>query len=501
MNIFANRTIQNIANNRTVQKIASKMCNYKDALLPVIMLESTVIAGRSYQAYKRGGKTECRERLIDETISAVIWFKIISWLNTAFEKLISKKGIFHKDGLPEIAIDFGSDAIRHPLKNAIQKRPEIGSIIGGLKVSKIVLSALIGIYFSGMILPKFYQNLTKKILRKEKEQKNTESNKQNLPKVSMREFLKQTSGKKGVSFRGAMDTIHTAAHILENNPIARLLTVDAGLFAGRAYSARNNDERVELLFRDMTSSFFYLASTPIIYFLLSRFADKFKGKNTNVDPNTANFITEYINKQLKGKDIAPKEFIKLALGDTSVNAKVMPLLKDETMDIFRAESIIKGLGLNAEKVKEATESLKTFIKLRPQTASQKLVTKSEILNALQGGFINNAQFLTDAVEIATHGASQKPNKFISFVRIDKIKHNIKQYTESISQYAQNAGKNISADILQQVKTRNLFAKVGYTLAGLVVSSAFLSTIIPKLQYKITEWRTGSKEFPGIKDIK
>lgn len=33
-------------------------------------------------------------------------------------------------------------------------------------------------------------------------------------------------------------------------------------------------------------------------------------------------------------------------------------------------------------------------------------------------------------------------------------------------------------------------------AGFVTSALFLSTFIPKLQYQITKWRTGSDKFPG-----
>lgn len=32
--------------------------------------------------------------------------------------------------------------------------------------------------------------------------------------------------------------------------------------------------------------------------------------------------------------------------------------------------------------------------------------------------------------------------------------------------------------------------------GFVTSALFLSTFIPKLQYQITKWRTGSDKFPG-----
>ena len=130
MSIFSNNTIQKIANNSSVQKFASQMCNHKDALLPIALLETTVITGRSYQAYKRGGMTECRERLIDETITAVVWLYIISWLNKGLEKIIKMPKIFSRGGLPEISTDFGSDPIRNPIKSAIKKRPEIEKVIG-----------------------------------------------------------------------------------------------------------------------------------------------------------------------------------------------------------------------------------------------------------------------------------------------------------------------------------------------------------------------------------
>ena len=208
-----------------MRKLASQMSNHK-ALLPVIMLESTVISGRTYHAYKRGGMTEARERMIDETITAAVWFGIISWINSGFNKLIKQKGIFDKKGLPEITIDLGKDAIRNPIGRAIKKRPEIQNKIGSLKFTKIAVSALAGIYLSGVIVPKFYQSLTEKILHKERKTKQTNN------KINFEEFLKRTN-KKSVTFGNASNLINTTAHILENNAIAKLLTVDVGLFAGR----------------------------------------------------------------------------------------------------------------------------------------------------------------------------------------------------------------------------------------------------------------------------
>ena len=127
---------------------------------------------------------------------------------------------------------------------------------------------------------------------------------------------------------------------------------------------------------------------------------------------------------------------------------------------------------------------------------------SEVINSIKGGYVNKPEFLTKAVEISTDGVSQNPQRFISFKEIDKIKSNITKYVESIFDYAKANGLDkITPEFLTQARNRNFIMKTGYTLAGMTVSALFLSTIIPKLQYKITEWRTGRKDFPGVKDIK
>lgn len=514
MKILSNPKLTNIVNNKRVRDIATKISNPK-ALLPVIMLEVAVTTGRSYQAYKRGGKTECRERLIDESITAAVWFGIITWLNNGLGYLIKQKGIFDKNGLKEIDTDLGADAIRNPLQNAIKKRPDIKNKICSLKFMKIITAALAGIYLSGIVVPKFYQNLTKKILTKEKENKkqqeliNNQNNFQNINsiKLSMDNFIAQTKqSKQNTSFGSASNFIH----ILENNAIAKLLTVDVGLFAGRAYSARNADERTEYLFRDLASSFFYMFSTPLVFLGISKFIDKYKGKISAVDPNTANYITEYLNKN--AKDMSIDDFEKLILGtDKDLAMKMVRHVNGETIDLETFEKLAKANIANNEQLDNVIAQAKKFIELRPESASKTLLTASEVINSVQGGKINDATFLTKAVEVATNprilkpnsiGISQNKEKFISYIEIDKIKYNIKKYAEGILEYAKNNNADkITSDILTQVKNRNFLSKVGYTSIGLLISGTFLSTIIPKIQYKITELRTGNKDFPGIRDIK
>ena len=70
------------------RNIISSMAS--DGFLPVIALEAFVEAGRTYQAYKRGGFDEARERITEEFSGAVFWLGGVTGLNWIFEKLGQK---------------------------------------------------------------------------------------------------------------------------------------------------------------------------------------------------------------------------------------------------------------------------------------------------------------------------------------------------------------------------------------------------------------------------
>ena len=44
-----------------------------DKILPVAIVETAGTAGRTYKGYQRGGKIEGRERLREETSTAIFW--------------------------------------------------------------------------------------------------------------------------------------------------------------------------------------------------------------------------------------------------------------------------------------------------------------------------------------------------------------------------------------------------------------------------------------------
>ena len=87
-----------------------------DSFAQTIALESVTTAGRGYNAYKRSGPAEFRERFTDDVISAFFWMKGVDLYNFLGNKIGEK--IFK---LPIYDFDTGKDALRTPFKNLSKK--------------------------------------------------------------------------------------------------------------------------------------------------------------------------------------------------------------------------------------------------------------------------------------------------------------------------------------------------------------------------------------------
>ena len=232
-----------------------------DGFLPVIALEAFVEAGRTYQAYQRGGFDEARERITEEFSGAVFWLGGVTALNALFEKIGQK--ILK---LPNKAVDIASDDVRKPLSNYLEhERTKDGAKIlektmAKFKFIKVISSVLIANAFIGFVLPKINQAITRSYHKnKPQEQNNTLINNTSdtfVPRPTMETFKDgKDENNKNVAFGMNLLSI---ANKFESDRNYKLLSVDAGTASGRAISARNNDERVEILFRDLTSIYFYM---------------------------------------------------------------------------------------------------------------------------------------------------------------------------------------------------------------------------------------------------
>ena len=107
--------------------------------------------------------------------------------------------------------------------------------------------------FIGFILPKINHFISKKIIEKssKKESKKLDTT---LKVQTLDEFKKKN---KIPSFTSLI----SVANAFENNNALRLFVTDTGVIAGRYKNGRNKYERLEGLFRDIASIYFYLRAT------------------------------------------------------------------------------------------------------------------------------------------------------------------------------------------------------------------------------------------------
>ncbi len=153
--IYKTFSVNNLKKQFQPRNIVSAMAS--DGFLPVIALEAFVEAGRTYQAYKRGGFDEARERITEEFSGAVFWLGGVTGLNWLFEKLGQK--ILQ---LPKKTVDIAKDDVRNPLVNFLkgEKRTNKNAteitqkLMARFKFTKVIASVLIANAFIGFVLPK-----------------------------------------------------------------------------------------------------------------------------------------------------------------------------------------------------------------------------------------------------------------------------------------------------------------------------------------------------------
>lgn len=488
------------------------------SIAPVMLLEAFVEGGRTYQAYKRGGFTEARERFTEEIIGAAFWFSGVPLFNHLIDKHIGKK-IFK---LPETNFDTGKDNLRNPVKNYIkkfqkqlQKQPqEAEKMIAKYKFGKVVTSILLANCLVGIALPKVNQAITKYLLKKKTDEKTALN--YNQTQHSMDEFLNKKD-KKDVSF-GSMSPqmLMTLAYNFENNPKYGLLSTDMGVWIGRGACARNKYERTEVLFRDISSSYFYMFNMPVIAMLLNKIQT---GSSTRLDPVTAKQVTDHLHEVLKvnGNSMKADAFREFVLGKThNAEGYMTPSIAEKlnkNNGVMKVEEFIDLLGevkskypeINIEKFKKAAKGMS---ELQPALEGERLITKKQIMDVFSDGAINMPEFLKNVFRCSTSDQNLFTGKvseagfdkdfvFISKETFTKKQKEMTAYVETIIKKAKDGV--ITKDLLNKVCRENYAKNALNWGIGFAISAAFLSTFIPKIQYWITKQATGSNEFPGTAD--
>jgi len=495
------------------------------SLVPLIMLECFVTGGRTLQAYDRGGFEEARERFTEETIGAAFWFggvKMFNKMNDAIGKKILK--------LHTADFDATKDGIRDPLKNFLHDDKAIklknkaagktGKLIQNLtteqiakfKALKIGSSILLANVLVGLVVPKINQHITavyhEKHLNDAKPQVVEQIASPKITPVgtplNLDKFLKSDNEKKDLSFGMNYGTMLAIANKFENDATYQLLSTDVGIAGGRAISSRNDHERIEVLFRDLTSIYFYMFSMPNINRWLNQLED---GRKTRLDPVAAEQVTQHLNQVLaenNGK-MSIDDFIAKAKGDNSnvgyIDKDLLQKFNDHkvvTLDEFN--SYLKAhKTFSAEDIKNYSELAEKMSKLQPQVEGVSILTKNQIKDIFRGGAINNPEFLDNIYNVATQGGHKDKYKFVSNSELESIKEDIVSYVDTIVRKAKKNGGEVTVDILKKVNKENFIKNTVNWGTGFAISALFLSTLIPKMQYWITKMRTGQNSFPGTAD--
>ena len=475
-----------------------------NGFVPVIALEAFVEAGRTYQAYKRGGFDEARERITEEFSGAVFWLGGVKGLNWIFEKLGQKML-----KLPKKTVDIASDYVRKPLETFLEKEVKTDGnstkitrqLMAKFKFAKVISSVIIANAFIGFILPKINQAITRSYHKNKPQDQQSISINSFIEKPDIINFAGGQKEDKNVSFGSKIDLL-SLANNFENKRNWQLLSVDVGTCSGRVYSARNNDERVEIGFRDISSIYFYMFNMINMNKWLNKIEQK--GIGSRLDPVSAEFATQYMNNYLgeKGK-VNIDQFEKDMLG---IEKELPTGLKNRFKDgkIITLEDFKTELTSFAKKedIKSIENIAEKMSKLQPQIQGKSILTQGQVQDILNGGYINHPEFLQEFYKNSFGKKFMQKYKFVAQNDIDAVKKDLTNYVKSIINQAKEKGlKDITTDMLRKASNKNLKMNAINWGTGFAISAAFLSTIIPKTQYLITKLRTGKDSFPGTEQYR
>lgn len=533
------------------------------AILPVVLLEATVTGGRTYQAYQRDGFVEARERVTEESLGAVFWLFGAKMFGNLFDKLGRK---FLK--IPKKMPDVGRDAVRTPFDNFIahasdklkltpDKAEQIKKNLARYSVGKTAASIITACLFIGYVVPKLNQGITKHLFGRmnaadfnHKKTPDPSKNKitlkdarailspkevsinavENFKARKNQDSLLQKQSMSTPSFKAGADSLLRIVQNFEENDVWKLMGTDVGTVTGRTANARNKDERIEIMFRDISSIYFYCFSMPAIVKFMNNH-DEFGGKNTKLNPMSAAQVHNYLVEEMHKKGVSEMSselFSKFALGSGKVNEDFMteafgkaqtPINKKYLFGLIKKEQKPPMRIVSLERFKELvdvyyknsseSETLKAIAEkmseLQPQKNGASILTELQVEDIFKGGALRQPNFLKNVLnEIFKDKHDKSPitnkYKYISVEKLEDFRSQILNYAESIIIDAEKNKTNVTFESMKKMNKRNLYKNGLFMTLAMGVSSLFLSTIIPKVQYYITYLRTGKNSFPGTENL-
>ena len=336
-------------------------------------------------------------------------------------------------------------------------------------------------------------------------QKTQEANPLNTSahQVSMDKFMKSDENKK-VSFGMNYNTLLSIANKFENDATYQLLSTDVGIAGGRAVSSRNNHERTEVLFRDLTSIYFYMFNMPNINRWLNQIED---GRKTRLDPVAAKQVTDHLDAVLKdnGGKLDVDTFAKKVFGDNAnvgfIDKELLQKFDEHkviTLDTFK-QYLKEHKHFSAEDVSRYANLAERMSKLQPEVEGISVLTKNQVKDIFREGAVNMPEFLQNVFSVATQNASTHRYKYVNYEELKELKEDVVHYVTKIVDKARKNGADITADTLKKACRENFIKNSFNWGVGFAISALFLSTLIPKMQYWITKMTTGQDKFPGTAD--
>ena len=517
---------QNIKNFTPVQRFVRGM--EIKSLAPVIFLECFVTGGRTLNAQKRGGFIESRERFTEEVIGALFWFGGVKVLNKVNDTILRKLM-----GIKDSDFDVVKDSIRDPLANYMKKVKDAGKSISKTKIAafkftKVAASVVMANALVGFVVPKINQGITKMYQTKQQNQENsnTQNNTQD-PQNIERDFLLSPVKPKMEDFTGKKDKDPTftgaekflwLANKLENDSYWQLMSTDIGVTGGRAISARNTPERIEILWRDIVSIFFYMFSMPLINGMMNKFQLGHKDRLNPVGARQTTDYMQHVMEQMGHKEgsIPVADFEDMMFGNKDITArmsKVQPEIKDGAITLDKFLETIKR-EFSKEDYDRFADLAKRMSQLQPQKEGVSMLAESQVKAMFEGGALNNPDFWDNVFTVAKgtetrteviNGVRTKvelpnhknPMRFIAQSELDGTIDTVKTYVRDIIKRAKDG--TIDTSMLEKACKKNMKMNILNWGTGFAVSALFLSTIIPKIQYWITKVTTGSDSFPGVSE--
>ena len=333
-----------------------------------------------------------------------------------------------------------------------------------------------------------------------------------LNRVNLDDYIDKVSSKenKNPTFgSGAFSLMHVA-HQLENNTTWQLLATDVGTATGRTISARNNNERREILFRDLTSIYFYMFNMPLMNSWLNRLEQH--GRSSRADSINVHYTTDLMKQIVNenGGKISAENLSKEMFG-TNPEFKLPETVKSKFADGFMTiEEFKKEIPniVSQPEVAKYTKIAEDMAKLQPSVEGVERITLEQAEKVFKGGYLNNPEFMKNLYELS-FGRNKKlnipnflnPYKFVSSDSVELVDNDLKYFVEQILKKAKAANKEITSEILEKAAKTNFKYNVLNWGTGFAISALFLSTLIPKMQYWITRKMTGENEFPGTAEFR